>query len=123
MKRVVLCSVIITFIMIISLSGTFIVRNSCREIKEECERVIESYKNGENVSDDMKEIFSLWDEKTEFLCFIVSKDKLDETGFVISELLDADNMKEGEFLSGINSLIYSVEDIAEDETPNLKNIF
>ncbi len=123
MKRVVLCSVIITFIMIISLSGTFIVRNSCREIKEECERVIESYKNGENVSDDMKEIFSLWDEKTEFLCFIVSKDKLDETGFVISELLDADNMKEGDFLSGINSLIYSVEDIAEDETPNLKNIF
>ena len=123
MKRVVLCSVIITFIMIISLSGTFIVRHSCREIKEECERVIESYKNGENVSDDMKEIFSLWDEKTEFLCFIVSKDKLDETGFVISELLDADNMKEGDFLSGINSLIYSVEDIAEDETPNLKNIF
>lgn len=123
MKRVVLCSVIITFIMIISLSGTFIVRHSCREIKEECERVIESYKNGENVSDGMKEIFSLWDEKTEFLCFIVSKDKLDETGFVISELLDADNMKEGDFLSGINSLIYSVEDIAEDETPNLKNIF
>ncbi|MBR3920808.1 MAG: DUF4363 family protein, partial [Oscillospiraceae bacterium] len=80
MKRVVLCSVIITFSMIISLSGTFIVRHSCREIKEECERVIESYKNGENVSDDMKEIFSLWDEKTEFLCFIVSKDKLDETG-------------------------------------------
>lgn len=123
MKRVVLCSVIITFIMIISLSGTFIVRHSCREIKEECESVIKSYKNGENVSDDMKEIFSLWDEKTEFLCFIVNKDKLDETGFVISELLDADNMKEGDFLSGINSLIYSVEDIAEDETPNLKNIF
>ena len=29
--------------------------------------------------DDMKEIFSLWDEKTELLCFIVNKDKLDET--------------------------------------------
>jgi hypothetical protein len=52
-----------------------------------------------------------------------NKDKLDETGFIISELLDADNMKEGDFLSGMNSLIYSVEDIAEDETPNFKNIF
>ena len=114
MKRVVLCSVIITFIMIISLSGTFIVRNSCRDMKEECEKVIENYKNGEKVSDDMKEIFSR---------FIVNKDKLDETGFVISELLDADNMHEGDFLSGMDSLIYSVEDIAEDETPNFKNIF
>ena len=123
MKRVVLCLVIITFIMIISLTGTFIVRHSCKEMKEECEKVTESYRNGENVSDDLKEIFSLWDKKTEFLCFIVNKDKLDETGFIISELLDADNMKEGDFLSGMNSLIYSVEDIAEDETPNFKNIF
>lgn len=123
MKRVVLCSVIITFIMIISLSGTLIVRHSCKEMKEECEKVIENYKNGEKVSDDMREIFSLWDEKTELLCFIVNKDKLDETGFVISELLDADNMHEGDFLSGMDSLIYSIEDIAEDETPNFKNIF
>ena len=123
MKRVVLCLVIITFIMIISLTGTFIVRHSCREMKEECKKVTENYKNGEKVSDDMREIFSLWDEKTELLCFIVNKDKLDETGFIISELLDADNMKEGDFLSGMNSLIYSVEDIAEDETPNFKNIF
>ena len=123
MKRVVLCSVIITFIMIISLTGTFIVRHSCREMKEECKKVTESYKNGEKVSDDMKEIFSLWDEKTELLCFIVNKDKLDETGFVISELLDADDMHEGDFLSGMDSLIYSIEDIAEDETPNFKNIF
>jgi hypothetical protein len=92
-------------------------------MKEECKKVTENFKNGENVSDDMKEIFSLWDEKTELLCFIVNKDKLDETGFIISELLDADNMKEGDFLSGMNSLIYSVEDIAEDETPNFKNIF
>ena len=57
MKRVVLCSVIISFIMIISLTGTFIVRNSCREMKEECRNVIEKYENGERVSDDMKEIF------------------------------------------------------------------
>ena len=123
MKRVILCSVIITFIMIISLTGTFVVRHSCREMKEECEKVIENYKNGEKVSDDMKEIFSLWDEKTELLCFIVNKDKLDETGFVISELIDADDMYEGDFLSGMDSLIYSIEDIAEDETPNFKNIF
>lgn len=123
MKRVVLCSVIITFIMIISLSGTFIVRHSCKEMKKKCESVIEKYENKENVSDDMKEIFSLWDEKTELLCFIVNKDKLDETGFVISELLDADDMHEGDFLSGMDSLIYSIEDIAEDETPNFKNIF
>ncbi len=123
MKRVVLCSVIISFIMIISLTGTFIVRNSCREMKEECRNVIEKYENGERVSDDMKEIFSLWDKKTEVLCFIVNKDKLDETGLFISELLDADSMKKGDFLSGINSVIYSIEDIAEDETPNFKNIF
>lgn len=123
MKRVVLCSVIITFIMIISLTGTFIVRHSCKEMKKKCESVIEKYENKENVSDDMKEIFSLWDEKTELLCFIVNKDKLDETGFIISELLDADNMHEGDFLSRMDSLIYSIEDIAEDETPNFKNIF
>ena len=61
MKRVVLCSVIITFIMIISLSGTFIVRNSCRDMKEECEKVIENYKNGEKVYNDMDGANSLFE--------------------------------------------------------------
>lgn len=123
MKRVVLCSVIMAFIMTLSVSGTMIVRDDCKEMKDKCEFILTKYNNSEKISDDMEEIYDLWKEKSALLCFIVNKDKLDKTGFILSEMLDADNMDKSDFLSKMNSLMHFLEDTAEDETPKIKNIF
>lgn len=123
MKRVVFCAVLITVVMAVSLTGTFIVRKTADEIKSDCENILIKYKNYEDVSSDIKTLYEKWNDKSGFLCLIVSKDKLDKMAFTLSEMLDTKDMERGNFISSMNSAIYYIDDIAEDETPKFKNIF
>ncbi len=123
MKRVVFCVVLMSVILSFSLAGTFIVRKTTDEIREECESILIRYENFEDVSDDMKELCLRWNEKSELLCFIVNKDKLDTMGFNLSLMLDSSDMQRGDFISTMNSVIYYLDDIAKDEMPKFENIF
>lgn len=123
MKRVVFCVVLMSVILSFSLAGTFIVRKTTDEIREECESILIRYENFEDVSDDIKELCLRWNEKSELLCFIVNKDKLDTMGFNLSLMLDSSDMQRGDFISTMNSVIYYLDDIAKDEMPKFENIF
>ena len=123
MKRVVFCTVLIAVIFSFSLAGTFIIRKTTDEIKDECLRILAKYETREDVSDDMKEVYLRWNEKSELLSLMVNKDKLDTTGFNLSLMLDSSDMQRGDFISTMNSVIHYLDDIAKDETPEFKNIF
>ena len=123
MKRVVFCVVLMAVVLSFSLAGTFIIRRTTDEIKEECLRILAKYENREDVSDDMKEVYIKWNEKSELLSLMVNKDKLDTMGFTLSTMLDSEDMQQGDFISTMNSVIHYLDDIAKDETPEFKNIF
>ena len=68
-------------------------------------------------------LFDSWNKKSTILSLIVKKERIYETGASVSRLKNAEGMEKSEILSELNFIIYCLENIAEEESVKIKNIF
>ncbi|MGN0654388.1 MAG: DUF4363 family protein [Oscillospiraceae bacterium] len=125
MKRVKICSVIMIFLMLLCSFGSYYAKKVCNEMSDECKSVLKNFVS-ENHEDDYRGASSLsdsWNKKSTILSLIVKKERIYETGASVSRLKNAEGMEKSEILSELNFIIYCLENIAEEESVKIKNIF
>ncbi len=124
MKRVKLCSVILMILIIITIGTLFMIRKKCTELKDLAGQTLILYenKNTEEALKKAEELNQTWDKHYKFFHCSVKNDKLYNINSEIAKIKPLIENNDDQVISELNSLIYELDFLSNNETPHIYNI-
>ena len=124
MKRVKLCSVILVVLITITIGTLFIIQKKCAELKELANQTLILYenKNTEEALKKAEELNQKWSKHYKFFHCSVKNDKLYNINSEIAKIAPLIKNNDDQVISELNSLIYELDFLRNNETPYIYNL-
>lgn len=124
MKRVKLCSVILAVLIIITIGTLFLIQKKCAELKELANQTLVLYEN-KNIEEALKkaeELNQKWNKHYKFFHCSVKNDKLCNINSQLAKIIPLIENNDDQVISELNSLIYELDFLRNNETPYIYNL-
>ena len=124
MKRVKLCSVILVVLITITIGTLFMIQKKCTELKDLAGQTLILYENKstEEALKKAEELNQTWDKHYKFFHCSVKNDKLYNINSEIAKIKPLIENNDDQVISELNSLIYELDFLSNNETPHIYNI-
>jgi len=111
-------------LIIITIGTLFMIRKKCTELKDLAGQTLILYenKNTEEALKKAEELNQTWDKHYKFFHCSVKNDKLYNINSEIAKIKPLIENNDDQVISELNSLIYELDFLSNNETPHIYNI-
>ena len=123
MKRLIVAAILLSIVSGVFLIGFMCIKNSCDEANRLLDMCVESYRENNNATENVKKLDSYWQKKEKTLSVFANHKSLDEIESAIGSMLVYSNSKDAErFYEHSSEVKTFLHQLMEDTSPGIHSI-